>query len=228
MTNEFDENDQQSALRIPNSAMPPPQSNSSPTALSALKRFVRPRNVAVERCELCAAELGAEHPHLVEPASRQLLCACQPCAILFSGHGDMKYRRVPRRIRYLSDFQLTDAQWESLLLPIGMAFFFHSSPADKVIALYPSPAGATESLLDLESWEDLVETNPVLKEIEPDVEALLVNRVGAARDYFLAPIDECYKLVGMIRSRWHGLSGGTEVWEGISEFFRQLEEKASK
>jgi hypothetical protein len=235
MTNEFDQNDQQSALRIPDSAVRSPQSaigipqlSSAPTVLSALKRFVRPRNTAVERCELCAAELSAEHPHLVEPATRQLLCACQPCAILFSGHGDMKYRRVPRRIRYLSDFQLTDAQWESLLLPIGMAFFFRSSPADKVIALYPSPAGATESLLDLESWEDLVATNPVLKEMEPDVEALLVNRVGAARDYFLAPIDECYKLVGMIRSRWHGLSGGTEVWEGIGEFFRELREKASK
>ncbi len=240
MTNEFHENKHagvqvpDSGREVPNSAIRNPHSAVEESAIrnpqspiNVLKRFVRPRKVAVERCELCAAEVGAEHPHLVEPATRQLLCSCQPCAILFSGHSDMKYRRVPRRIRYLSDFQLTDAQWESLLLPIGMAFFFNSSPADKIIALYPSPAGATESLLDLESWQDLVQTNPVLKEMEPDVEALLVNRVGAARDYFLAPIDECYKLVGLIRSRWHGLSGGTEVWEGISQFFRELREKAS-
>ena len=43
--------------------------------------------------------------------------------------------------------------------------------------------------------------------MEDDVEALLVNRIGHARgfsnpEYYLAPIDECFKLVGLIRSRW--------------------------
>ncbi len=176
---------------------------------------------------MCSAELPPDHQHLVEPSSRQLICACQPCAILFSGDAEMKYRRVPRRIRYLSDFQLTDAQWESLMLPISMAFFFHSTPAGKIVALYPSPAGATESLLDLESWSEIVEGNAILKKMEPDVEALLVNRVGSAREYYLVPIDECYKLVGLIRARWRGLSGGTEVWTEIKGFFDELKERAA-
>ncbi len=203
-----------SAFRIPHSA------------LSVLRRFVRPRTVAVERCDLCSADLPDEHDHLVEPQARQIVCACQACAILFSGHAETKYRRVPRRVRYLSDFQLTDGQWESLMLPIGMAFFFHSSPTGKTLALYPSPAGATESLLSLESWAGIVADNPVLKEMEADTEALLVNRIRGERAYYLAPIDECYKLVGLIRMRWQGLSGGTEVWEEIARFFDALKEKA--
>ena len=73
---------------------------------------------------------------------------------------------------------MTDAQWEALHLPINLAFFFQSTRAGRVVAVYPSPAGGTESLLTLETWNRLEEENPVLRELEPDVEALLVNRVG--------------------------------------------------
>lgn len=197
----------------------------APTPFAVLKRFVRQR-APVERCEMCSAELAPDHEHLVEPANRQMVCACQACAILFSGKANKKYRRVPRRILYLANFQLTEAQWESLLIPIGMAFFFNSSAVGKVVALYPSPAGATESLLDFEAWDEIVQNNPVLLELEPDTEALLVNRVRGAAEYYLLPIAECYKLVGLIRSRWHGLSGGTEVWESIANFFAELRAKA--
>ncbi len=205
----------------------PSQRNSS---FAALRRFVRERG-PVERCELCSADLAADHQHLIEPSSRKLVCACDPCAILFSNQ-EGKYRRVPRRIRFLRDFRLTDAQWESLMIPINMAFFFHSVPAGRVVALYPSPAGATESLLTFESWEEIVRENPLLKGMEPDVEALLVNRVASARgqaaaEYYLAPIDECYKLVGLIRARWRGLSGGAEVWEEIGQFFAELKRRAN-
>jgi hypothetical protein len=117
---------------------------------------------------------------------------------------------------------MSDAQWDSLHIPINLAFFFSCSPAGRVIALYPSPAGAIESLLTLETWHELEEDNPILRELEPDAEALLVNRVGQAREYFRVPIDECYKLVGLIRSKWRGLSGGTEVWEEIGRFFAGL------
>jgi hypothetical protein len=208
-----------------NSERDDPAIHDPQSAMRLLRRFVRPRT-AVERCELCSAELPPDHGHLVEPQTRQMLCACQACSILFSGQADTKYRRVPRRVRYLPDFRLTDAQWDSLLVPIGMAFFFHGTAAAKTLALYPSPAGATESLLDLESWDEIVRDNPVLKEMEPDTEALLVNRVREAREYYLVPVDECYKLVGLIRAYWHGLSGGAAVWEEIGRFFAELREKS--
>jgi len=201
-------------------------SANSESSFAVLRRFVRQRAV-VERCELCSAELATEHEHLVDLQSRQLTCACQACAILFSGKVNPKYRRVPRRIRYLENFQLTEAQWESLLIPISMAFFFQSSTAARVVALYPSPAGATESLLDFASWDEIQRSNPVLEQMEPDTEALLVNRVRGAAEYYLLPIDECYKLVGLIRTNWHGLSGGTQMWEVIGKFFAELKEKAT-
>ncbi len=194
---------------------------------TVLRRFVTQR-APVERCELCSAEVPGEHEHLVEPATRKMVCACQACAILFSGRAETRYRRVSRRLLYLSDFELTDAQWEGLMIPINMAFFFNSSVAGKVVSLYPSPAGATESLLDLESWEEILAGNPVLREMEPDTEALLVNRIRGASEYYLLPIDECYRLVGIIRAYWHGLSGGTEVWEAIGKFFTELKERATE
>ncbi len=193
--------------------------------LAALRQLVRPRTDR-ERCELCGADLADEHAHLVEPAVRRLVCACDPCAILFSHRSGAKYRRVPRRVRYLADFQLTDAQWEGLQLPIGLAFFLHSTPAGRIVALYPSPAGATESLVALEAWQALADDNPALRDLEPDVEALLVNRVGPARDHYRVGVDECYRLAGLLRAHWRGLSGGTEVWEEIGRFFAGLKERS--
>jgi hypothetical protein len=122
----------------------------------------------------------------------------------------------------LSDFRLTDAQWEDLHLPINLAFFYRSTRAGRVVAVYPSPAGGTESLLTLEAWRQVEEQNPALRELEPDVEALLVNRVGPAREYYRVPIDACYRLVGLIRANWRGLSGGCEVWEEIRRFLAGL------
>lgn len=200
------------------------------SAFAALRQFARKR-AAVERCEMCSLALPVEHEHLVEPANRKLICACDACAILFEGQSGTKYKRVPRRVLFLRDFQLTDGQWDGLMVPIEMAFFFRSTPHGKVIALYPSPAGPTESLLSLDTWADIAEMNPILSEMEADVSALLVNRVGHARgsspaEYYLAPIDECYKLVGLIRAHWRGLSGGTEVWREIGAFFAALKKRA--
>lgn len=193
--------------------------------LAALRGLVR-RRPAAERCELCSLELAPEHQHLLRPANGQLLCCCDACAILFSDRHGAGYQRVPRRIRVLADFHMTDAQWEALHVPIDLAFFVDSTRSERVVALYPSPAGSTESLLTLEAWQDLVEENPSLRDLEADVEALLVNRVGQSREYYRVPIDECYRLVGLLRTHWRGLSGGREAWEAIGQFFARLRERA--
>lgn len=199
-------------------------------AFATLRQLIRKRR-AVERCELCAAELAHEHQHLIDPIQRKLVCSCEACSILFSHQAGLKYKRVPRRVRWLSNFKMSDGQWEAMRIPIEMAFFFHSSPDAKVAAFYPSPAGATESLLPLDSWNEIARENPALNDMEADVEALLVNRVGQARRsggavYAIAPIDECYKLVGLIRTHWKGFGGGTEVWREIEKFFAELRLKS--
>jgi hypothetical protein len=124
-----------------------------PNALDSIRRLMRRRSSDSEQCELCSAPVPSEHAHLVEIASRKILCACQACAILFSGRDDAKYRRIPDRIEMLNDFVMTDAQWESLNVPISLAFFFYDSNAGRVVAFYPSPASATESLLPLDAWQ---------------------------------------------------------------------------
>ena len=185
-------------------------------AVSALRRFVREKPPAVECCELCAAPVGPRHEHVVDPARHELKCACTACALLFPD-GACLFRVRPRA-ELLADFQLSDAQWDALRLPIGLAFFLRT--ASRVTAFYPGPAGATESLVSLEAWEEIARLNAL--ELQPDVEALLVNRVGAAREHYLVSVDQCYRLVGILRRSWRGFSGGEEVWERIGQFFSEL------
>jgi hypothetical protein len=209
-------------------------SESDFSALSALRRFAREESAKKEAteaaqeecCDLCGQTIPPDpgHRHLMEVATREIMCVCRPCSILFdsAAASEGRYRIVPERHLNLEDFQMSDAQWESLRVPVDMAFFFYNTPAGKVVAYYPSPMGPTESLLELQTWEDLETDNPLLKDMERDVEALLVNRARGARDHFLVPIDECYKLVGLIRTRWRGFSGGREVWDDITRFFEEL------
>jgi len=213
--------------------------------LGALRRFTQGRRKSarppVERCELCGLALGPEHRHLLALTSQALVCACDACAVLFGspGSAEQKYRLIPRRYLALPDFVMTDEQWDNLMIPVNMAFILHSTGPKPVIAFYPSPAGAMESLLSLQGWEALVASNPVLNDLEPDVEALLINRVriGGMRhaensaaavvgSYYIVPIDACYQLVGIIRTLWRGLSGGEEVWDAIAAFFREIQAKA--
>jgi Family of unknown function (DUF5947) len=192
--------------------------------ISVLQRYVRKPAERPELCELCAKPLTSVHQHLLELDQRRVACACDACAILFPGNSRQRFKRIPRDIVRLHDFALDDHEWDSLLIPINLAYFVNNSAAGRVVAQYPSAGGAMESSLDLEYWNAIVERNPVLRKLEPDVEALLVNRIGDGPRYYRAPIDHCFRLVGLIRTRWRGLSGGAEVWRHIDDFFRELDQ----
>jgi hypothetical protein len=200
--------------------------SASEEALAFLRRFARVRP-PVERCELCGAELGPEHQHLLDTKSRQVACSCDACAILFCGQQGAKFLRIPRRIVRLEGFSLTDLQWEAMMLPINLAFFLRQ-PGGETAAMYPSPAGAMESLIELPNWNELFGENQAVGRVEPEVEALMVNRVGNEAMYFVVPIDACYRLIGLIRTKWRGLSGGGEVWQAIADFFSDLDRRATK
>ena len=197
--------------------------NLRPNSFATLQRFVRKPSAKAELCELCATPLAAQHQHLLELDQRRVACACDACAILFSGNTRQRYHRIPRDVYRVSDFAMDDQEWESLLIPISLAYFVRNSTAGRVVAQYPSPGGAMESSLDLEYWNAIVDRNPLLERFEPDVEALLVNRISGEPRYYRAPIDQCFRLVGLIRTNWRGLSGGSEVWQRIDSFFQELD-----
>lgn len=192
------------------------------TVFTTLRRFARPRPT-LKRCELCSVGLAAEHRHMLEMSNRQIVCACDSCALRFQTVLGGRFKLIPRDVCSLPELNLTDAEWESLALPIDLAFFFRTTPENRTKAMYPSPAGATESLLPLKAWDVLVAHNLALARMEPDIEALLVNRVETKREYYLAPIDVCFELVGLIRMHWRGLAGGEVVWREVDNFFARLQ-----
>jgi uncharacterized protein DUF5947 len=182
------------------------------------------RAAALEHCDMCGEPLPEEHRHVLNLENRELMCACRACTLLFDGRpaGGEHFRLVPERRLVIEDITLDDALWASLRIPVEMAFFFENTREGRVMAYYPSPMGPVESQLELAAWDDLAEGNPVLQTMEPDVETLLVNRARGARQHMLVPIEDAYRLVGTIRARWRGLTGGSEAWAEIERFFTAL------
>ena len=177
-----------------------------------------------ERCELCGTSVPDEHRHLLQLQERRILCACEACWALRSG--DPEYRPAGMRTVWLGTTLVPDELWVSLQIPIGLAFFMRSGLNGEIVAFYPSPAGATESELELGAWEELVRADPRLGELESDGEALIVNRLGERPQCAIAPIDDCYRLVGLIKARWEGISGGSALERAVPEFFAQLRARA--
>ncbi len=214
----------------------------APDALGVLRRIMRPRDAGErprpgEVCEMCGETIADTHSHVASLSERRLLCTCRACYLLFTqqGAGARRLRAVPERYRQAVAFAFSQQQWDALAIPVDLAFLFQQSPttpseqdgARRIVACYPSPAGATESELDLAAWTDITAANPELADVEADVEAVLVRRGGDGLfTCLLVPIDACYALVGIVRQHWVGFQGGAEVWQRIDAFFDELQARA--
>jgi uncharacterized protein DUF5947 len=191
---------------------------------SALQRVIargatrRPPTGAA--CELCGRPTGDAHRHLLDTSRDDLLCACRACTVLFGRDqaSGGRFRLLPdRRVRVPG---LAPA---ALGVPVGLAFFVRHADGS-VSAHYPSPAGATRWLVDPRTWATVASGRPELATLAADVEALLVNTARGHSDAWLVPIDDCRRLVAVVRRHWKGLSGGDRVWPEIERFFGDLSE----
>ncbi|MER6954197.1 DUF5947 family protein [Streptomyces sp. NPDC000618] len=193
-----------------------------------LRRFLVERPPRPERCELCAAAVPDDHRHLVDTEKRALACACTACALLMEAPGAAagRFRAVPNR--YLTDpsHRLDDGAWDALQIPVGVAFFFRNAALDRLVALYPSPAGATESELEPATWTEVLGGSRLAELLEPDVEALLLRRAEGRIECHLVPIDICYELVGRMRLLWQGFDGGAEARAALDAFFDDVRRQA--
>jgi hypothetical protein len=202
------------------------------TPLASLRRIngSRPPTVAAgERCEMCAMPIADQHQHVVDVESRSLMCTCRGCYLLFTDQeAALRYRAVPDRYLSFPGFAFDRSDWDDLQIPVGLAFVFRNSRQDRVVAFYPSPAGATESELTLGAWAHVVEANPALTTLLPDVEAVLIHSGDHGEDFtaHLVPIDACYELVGTMRATWRGFDGGSEARAAMAAFFADVESRS--
>jgi hypothetical protein len=208
-----------------------PSTRPHPTAATpdgALRRVVRAganarRGDGGERCDLCAAPVPDDHRHLLDEPRDQLLCLCRACALLFdretAGHGH--YRLVPRRRLRVAELAGDGSDPRELGIPVGLAFVVLRED-DEIRARYPSPLGATHWELAPADWRRLVVRAPALAGLMPRVEALLANTARSRREFWIVPIDDCYRLVAIVRGEWTGLSGGGRVWPAVDDFFAGL------
>ena len=200
--------------------------------ISSLRRIAAPKpppEQQTERCEFCAADIGERHGHIADLVDHRLLCVCRPCYLLFAprGAGGGRYRGVGEEVRRVADLVLDDARWDSLRIPVDLVFFFRQSGADHLLAFYPGPGGATESELDLATWDEISSANPVLDDLEPDVEAVLLRR----HDDVVRLLPGAHRRLLRARRRGaqpvDGLGGGAEVWREIDAFFAALDDRST-
>ena len=206
-----------------------------PTLVSGLRGLTRsgtsaprPRAASAdgEVCDLCGIGIPEDHRHLLHLAERRIVCSCEACWAMRSGEGD--YSPTGNRTVWLTDLELPDDLWAAFQIPIGLAFFMDSTVTGCVVAMYPSPAGATESELHFESWGRMTALNPVLDGLEPDIEGLVVNRLSDPPMHVIAPIDRCYALTGAVKATWEGISGGSGVDGAVTRFFEELRQEAQR
>jgi uncharacterized protein DUF5947 len=205
-----------------------PADGSQAGMVSALKRLqMRQLPEQLEpveaRCDLCGTSMPEDHRHLLQLEERSIVCVCEGCWALRAG--DAEFRPTGSRVAWLPDFVLGDELWARLRIPISLAFFLRTQGG--VVAFYPSPAGATESELDLSVWDDLVVANPVLEALEPEAEVLIVNRMADPPEVAIAPTDKAYELVGLVKANWEGISGGAALQAIVAAFFAELRERGT-
>ena len=196
-----------------------------PLEVLARIRRAPPRPRPGERCDMCNVLVAHEHEHVVNTDTRNLMCTCRGCWLLFTSDSAGRYRAVPDRYAVVDGFAISGDTWDSFQIPVSVAFFFINSSLGRVAAFYPSPAGATESLLELDAWDDLAAANPLLATLAPDVEALLLRVGDDGTDAFVVPIDACYELVGHMRKLWRGFDGGREAKDALDGFFADVRGK---
>ncbi|MHB1544270.1 MAG: DUF5947 family protein [Gammaproteobacteria bacterium] len=181
----------------------------------------------IRHCDICGWFLSVDHAHLIDPASRELLCACPACVAALAEFEDSSLHHISSGVHCLTDFQMTDEQWSALMIPTGFAFFLRSTPSGGVVAMYPGPEGLSESPVRLATWKAVMDSNPMLETLQPDTEALLVHRMSSPHGYYRVPIDRCHALAGLIKKHWRGQSGGSVVHASVARFFTELRNVAN-
>ena len=190
-----------------------------------LRRFAKAR-APVERCDLCGLEIGPDHDHLIDPAERRLVCACGACAVLFSAQAGTKFKRVPQdvtRTRRADDQRLRSGRrsgcrsiWRSSTTARRRDGWWPATPVRRArrSPCWSSRPGRKSSA-----------SIPSSPACSPTSRRCWSTACAAARTRtacFLVPIDQCFRLVGIIRMQWKGFTGGTAVWEEIDGFFAEL------
>jgi hypothetical protein len=183
-------------------------------------------SLAQRRCQMCGEWLGEIHPHLWEVEARRMICSCRRCDLRFERTLSQRYRRLRPHVQALPALQLDGGIWHALAGPaldspggaVELAFFFRVSLTGVVKVGRPGRFGVDEEVVDQEAWATLTDRNPILNDLESDVEALLVSRLGLEAEHYRVSIDHGYRLLALVRGDW----AGSRVPTAVREYFTAL------
>ena len=153
-------------------------------------------------------------------------CACARAAWRFARATPSCARRGTRVV-WLDDFELSDELWaRSRSRSASPSSCATAPPAASSRSIRARPGRPSRSSTS-DAWEELGPPTRCSIDLEPDAEALIVNRMAEPPQHAIAPIDECYRLVGLIKASWEGISGGAGPEEAIAAFFDELRARSA-
>ena len=158
---------------------------------SRLRSWPAPRTAereAQEHCDLCSEPIPPEHRHLLDLETRELRCACRRAACCSTARAPAAGTTPgPRPAAAAGRLRARRRAWEELRIPVDMAFFFHRARGRARRRLLPGADGRDRVAARAARLGGDRGRQPRARGMEPDVEALLVNRARGARDSWLVP-----------------------------------------
>lgn len=170
-------------------------------AIERLQAFVRAPQPS--HCDVCGDALPQEHVHLSIHGQRALRCACVACGSAAHTGG---WQRVDTHL-WPVDLSIENTLWMSLGIPINLAFLLHRPGDADPVALFPSPAGLTETPLPMAGWQAVLSAGAERLQLGA-TQAILAWRLSSPHRYYVASLDVCYEIAGLLRVHWRGLAGG--------------------
>ena len=193
------------------------------------------------RCDRCGVGLlpDPRHAHLFSYSRRSLLCACAACSApyregVIGKERSPAYRLVPSRVERIDALSLTQADWEELGIPVQIAFLLKNQRENGWrLGRGRGPSRLSQPGREYGIGHPAGGVDPPLVQLLSARATRAGRRSPARRQaprqarYFRAPIDECYRLAGLLRSHWEGFAGGPRVGAAVDDFFAELASRAA-
>ena len=189
-----------------------------------------------ERCELCGRPSPPEHAHLIEPAARQLLCACDRAPSCSpAADADLQARSTRHHAICATSADRRAVGRADDSDRSGVLFLQQPGQPEWSPCIRAPPVRPNRSSISRHGTRSSRD-NPVFARSSPTSRRSSSTGTsdraprgtsGAHRpDYYVVPIDECLQAGRPDPQSWSGLSGGTAVWERDRGFFADLKARA--
>ena len=166
---------------------------------------------------LRAVPLGAGRRPPPPAPSRRAADPLRVRDVLVAALGRRGVRAAGNRTVWLDDFASSTTTCGRLPDPDRPGVLHALERSGGIVALYPSPAGATESRASTRRWTALVAAQPRARPTSSPTPRRWSSTAWPSRhQHAIVPIDRATGSSGCVKSSWEGISGGSALEAAVA------------